>query len=181
MVVVMLMSMAVLGPLISGILAILGHSNLRHLSGLRAFVMTINMVIGMTVWMRFRGHGWASTLEMDASMVLPFVLLIGPYWAGLLSGEALIGMEHLLMLPFMFVVMLRRYDEYAADHRGHSRRSLAGHSPARVVADRRSRLRPRSLPAFTVDEKIEELLRAAETTAEWALRGPVPYALSNRW
>jgi hypothetical protein len=81
--------------------------------------MTMNMVIGMTVWMRLRGHGWASTLEMDASMFLPFVLLIGPYWAGLLSGEALIGVEHLLMLPFMFLVMLRRYDEYAHAHHRH--------------------------------------------------------------
>ncbi len=50
------------------------------------------------------------------SMVLPFVLLIGPYRAGLLSGGALIGVEHSLMLPFMFVVMLRRNDEYAPVH-----------------------------------------------------------------
>lgn len=119
MVVVMLVSMAVLGGVVFGILAGLGH-NIRHLAGLRASVMTVNMVIGMTVWMRFRGHGWASTLEMDASMILPLVLLIGPYEAGLLSGGALIGMEHLLMLPFMFLVMLRRYEEYAADHRIHS-------------------------------------------------------------
>jgi hypothetical protein len=131
MVAVMLVSMAVLGALISGILAILGHSNLRHLDGLRAFVMTIDMVIGMTVWMRLRGHGWASTLEMDASMVLPFVLLIGPYRAGLLSGEALIGVEHLLMLPFMFVVMLRRYDEYAHVHHGHPSGHQAGATGAR--------------------------------------------------
>jgi hypothetical protein len=50
---------------------------------------------------------------MDASMVLPFVMLIGPYAAGLLSGSALLGVEHMLMLPFMFLVMLRRYEEYA--------------------------------------------------------------------
>ena len=120
MVVVMLVSMAVLGGLVSGILAIFGQPTLRHLpGGLRAFVMTMNMALGMTVWMRFRRHTWASTLEMDASMILPLVLLIGLYWAGLLSGGALIGVEHLLMLPFMFLVMLRRYDEYAADHRVH--------------------------------------------------------------
>ena len=119
MVVVMLVSMAVLGGLTFGILAGLGH-NLRHLAGLRAVVMTLNMVVGMTVWMRFRRHGWASTLEMDASMILPLVMLIGPYEAGLLSGGALIGVEHLLMLPFMFLVMLYRYDEYAAAHGIHS-------------------------------------------------------------
>jgi hypothetical protein len=120
MVVVMLVSMAVLGGLISGFLALAGHSGLKDLSdGLRAFVMTINMVIGMTVWMRFRGHGWAATLEMDGAMVLPIVLLIGPYWAGGISGGALLGVMHALMLPFMLAVMLRRYDEYARDHRSH--------------------------------------------------------------
>ena len=120
MIVVMLVSMMVLSGLFWGILGILGHGNLRHLLGVRALVMTINMAIGMTVWMRFRRHGWASTFEMDAAMILPFVLLIGPYWAGMLSGGALIGVEHLLMLPFMFIVMLRRYDEYAQVHQAHS-------------------------------------------------------------
>jgi len=131
MVVVMMVSMAVLGALTSGILAVLGHSNLRHLAGLRAFVMTMNMVIGMTVWMRLRGHGWASTLEMDASMILPFLLLIGPYRAGLLSGGALIGVEHVVMLPFMFVVMLRRYDEYAHVHHRHPSGHEGGATGAR--------------------------------------------------
>ncbi len=132
MVVVMMVSMAVLGALISGILAVLGHSNLRHLAGLRAFVMTINMGIGMTVWMRLRGHGWPSTLEMDEAMILPFVLLIGPYWTGLLSGGALIGVEHLLMLLFMFLIMLRRYDEYAHVHRRHP----SGHEGGAIGARR---------------------------------------------
>lgn len=120
MIVVMLVSMMVLSGLFWGILGILGHGNLRHYLGVRAFVMTINMAIGMTMWMRFRRHGWASTFEMDAAMILPFVLLIGPYWAGMLSGGALLGVEHLLMLPFMFIVMLRRYDEYAQVHQAHS-------------------------------------------------------------
>jgi hypothetical protein len=64
---------------------------------------------------------------MDGAMVLPVVLLIGPYWAGVLSGEALFGLMHVLMLPFMFLVMLRRYDEYAQTHRGHA----TGHEAAR--------------------------------------------------
>lgn len=120
MIAVMLVSMMVLSGLFWGILGILGHGDLRHFLGVRAFVMTINMAIGMTIWMRFRRHGWASTLEMDAAMILPLVLLIGPYWAGMLSGGALMGVEHLLMLPFMYIVMLRRYDEYAQVHQAHS-------------------------------------------------------------
>jgi hypothetical protein len=120
MIAVMLVSMMVLSGLFWGILGILGHGDLRHFVGVRALVMTINMAIGMTIWMRFRRHGWASTLEMDAAMMLPLVLLIGPYWAGMLSGGALMGVEHLLMLPFMYIVMLRRYDEYAQVHQAHS-------------------------------------------------------------
>jgi hypothetical protein len=120
MIVVMLVAMALLGAVVSLIFALLGHSSLLHYAGLRAFVMTANMTIGMTLWMRFRGHGWTTTLEMDGAMVLPIVLLIGPYWAGMLSGEALLASMHALMLPFMFLVMLRRYDEYAQDHRRHA-------------------------------------------------------------
>ena len=116
MLVVMVVSMMMLGGLFWGIMAVFGHGNLRHYVGVRALVMTVNMAIGMTVWMRFRRHGWATTLEMDAAMVLPFALLIGPYWAGLLPGGAFLGVEHLLMLPLMFLVMLRRYDEYAHVH-----------------------------------------------------------------
>jgi hypothetical protein len=64
-----------------------------------------------------------------------FVLLIGPYRAGLLSGSALIGMEHLLMLPLMFLVMLRRYDESAHAHRRHR----SGHEVSATEAGRRRR------------------------------------------
>jgi peptidoglycan/LPS O-acetylase OafA/YrhL len=120
MVVVMLVSMGILGGAVWGIFAVLGHSNLRHYPDVRALVMTVNMVIGMTVWMRFRGHGWRSTAEMDAAMVLPLILLIGPYWAGALSTGALLGVMHALMLPFMLVVMLRRYDEYSQSHHRHA-------------------------------------------------------------
>jgi hypothetical protein len=120
MIAVMLVAMVMLGGVVSFVFGLLGHSNLLHYAGLRAFVMTANMTIGMTIWMRFRGHGWGSTAEMDGAMVLPIVLLIGPYWTGVLSAGALPGVMHALMLPFMFVVMLRRYNEYAQDHRSHS-------------------------------------------------------------
>jgi hypothetical protein len=116
MIAVMMVSMMLLGGLFWTTMAMLGHESLRDFVCLRAFVMTVNMAIGMTLWMRFRRHSWASTLEMDAAMILPFVLLVGPYWAGLLSGGALLGLEHMLMLPFMYLVMLRRYDEYAHVH-----------------------------------------------------------------
>jgi hypothetical protein len=120
MVIVMLASMAILGGIVAGVFALLGLSSWLDSSGIRAFVMASDMTIGMILWMRFRGHGWPATLEMAAAMFLPYVLLAGPYAAGVIGGDPfLIGM-HALMLPFMFLMMLRRYDEYASEHRGHA-------------------------------------------------------------
>jgi len=65
MIEVMLVAMVILGGVVSLVFGVVGHSNLLHYAGLRAFVITANMTIGMTIWMRFRGHGWASTVEMD--------------------------------------------------------------------------------------------------------------------
>jgi hypothetical protein len=119
MVVVMLVSMAVLGGIVSGIFVLLGHLNLYHYAAFRAFVMTANMVIGMSVWMRFRGHSFAATAEMAVAMALPFLMLIGPYEADVISaGVLLIGM-HALMLPFMFAAMLFRRDDYTRAHKLH--------------------------------------------------------------
>jgi hypothetical protein len=119
MLVVMMLSMVLLGGLVTGIFAIFGHSSVLHYTGLRAFVMATDMTVGMVIWMRFRGHGWAATLEMAGAMFLPYLLLVGPYAAGVISGDAFLFGMHVLMLPFMFLVMLRRYDEYAQKHGKH--------------------------------------------------------------
>jgi len=121
MVLAMLVGMAVLGPVAMGICAALGHSGfLSDHVGVRAAVMATNMTIGMAVWMRHRGHGWGAIAEMGAAMFVPLVVLIGPYLAGALSGDALLGAMHVLMLPAMAIAMLHRRDEYAQDHRRHS-------------------------------------------------------------
>jgi hypothetical protein len=71
------------------------------------------------VWMRYRGHGWAPIGEMSLAMFVPVAVLIGPFWAGVLSGGALLGGMHVLMLPAMVIAMLVRREEYARDHRRH--------------------------------------------------------------
>jgi flagellar biosynthetic protein FliP len=81
-----------------------------------AIVMATDMAIGMAVWMRIRGHNRRSIGEMSAAMYLPFVMLLVPYGLGYLSGGALIGVGHILMLPAMLVAMLARRDEYGAHH-----------------------------------------------------------------
>jgi hypothetical protein len=120
MVVAMLIGMALLGAVARMIFAALGNSGflLDH-AGLRATVMAANMTIGMAVWMRYRRHGWEAIAEMGAAMFVPLMVLIGPFWAGVLSGGALLGWMHALMLPAMVIAMQRRRDEYARDHHRH--------------------------------------------------------------
>jgi hypothetical protein len=122
----MLVGMAVLGMVVRGVSAALGHSDflLDHV-GFRAPVMAANMTIGMTVWMRHRGHNWGAIAEMGVARFVPLVVLIGPSWAGVLSDDALLGWMHVLMLPAMVIAMLHRRDEYAQTHRHHSARLSA--------------------------------------------------------
>jgi hypothetical protein len=73
----------------------------------------LEMFVGMVVWMRFRGHGWPGTLEMVAAMFAPAVVLAPLSWLGVISGDLLMFATHVLMLPVMLVVMLRRRAEYS--------------------------------------------------------------------
>jgi flagellar biosynthetic protein FliP len=75
--------------------------------------MATNMSVGMAAWMRFRGHSWRGIAEMSGSMYLPFVVLLVPYWAGMVGEGALTTWGHVLMLPAMAAVMLLRPEEYA--------------------------------------------------------------------
>lgn len=115
----MVVGMAALGVTASAIFSLIGHSDLLHFAGLRAFLMTGYMTVGMSLWMRHRGHNWARTGEMAAAMFVPLIVLIGPFWAGLLSASALLLAMDVLMLPAMIVVMLMRRTEYTQDHRRH--------------------------------------------------------------
>jgi hypothetical protein len=120
MVLAMVVGMVVLGMVTRMICAALGNSEffVDH-PGLRAPLMTLNMTAAMALWMRHRGHGWAAIAEMSAAMFVPIAVLIGPFWAGAISGEVLLGAMHLLMLPAMVVAMLHRREEYTHDHRRH--------------------------------------------------------------
>jgi cytochrome bd-type quinol oxidase subunit 1 len=75
--------------------------------------MAFNMSAPMAWWMRRRGHGWRYTAEMSAAMFVPVLALIPPLWLGAISGEALSGIQHAVMIPSMVAVMLRRRREFA--------------------------------------------------------------------
>jgi hypothetical protein len=119
MVVVMLVSMAVLGAVVSAVFALAGHTNVLHYVALRGFLMTGYMVAGMALWMRHRRHAWARVLEMSVAMALPYVVLVGPYIAGVIDKGPFLAVMHVLMVPSMYVAMAIRRDEYEQDHRRH--------------------------------------------------------------
>lgn len=106
MVVAMLAGMYLLGPVWS-LMPDLPMSIEVH-----AVVMATNMAIGMAVWMRVRGHGWIGIVEMSSTMYLAFLVLLVPYWLGLIGDSDVMTGGHLLMLPLMLAAMLRRRHDY---------------------------------------------------------------------
>ena len=109
MVVAMFAGMLVLG----GLRALLGLTTpFEDHPGTAYLLMAVDMSIGMAAWMRYRGHGWASTLEMCAAMFVPLVL-VPLVWAGAMSAMTFMGVAHVVMLVAMLGVLLRRRDEHA--------------------------------------------------------------------
>jgi hypothetical protein len=121
MVIVMLLSMAIFGAAVSGVFALLGHGNLLHYAVLRGAWMSAYMVVGMRLWMRHRRHDWASVLEMSGAMIVPYVVLVGPFAAGLLAKGTFLSAMHALMLPCMYLAMVHRRGQYEQDHSRHPR------------------------------------------------------------
>jgi hypothetical protein len=79
--------------------------------------MGVTMTVPMVAWMRYRGHGWAASNEMAASMMIPSVAVVGLLAAGVVVGtDALLAIQHVVMFPAMLAVMLLRLDEYTHAH-----------------------------------------------------------------
>jgi flagellar biosynthetic protein FliP len=75
--------------------------------------MGLSMTAPMVAWMRFRGHSRRAALEMGAAMALPTAGVIALLATGVLEDlDALMAVEHAVMLPAMLVAMLLRKDDY---------------------------------------------------------------------
>ncbi|WP_328993286.1 hypothetical protein OG394_03130 [Kribbella sp. NBC_01245] len=122
MVAAMVVGMALLDPLWSGIVG--------DRADARVSAMAVDMAIGMSVWMAYRGHGRRQIVEMAAAMVVPYAVLLVPYWFGWVSGEGLEMGGHSAIMLAMVVVMLVRRREYSAHHH-------ASAHPAIVAVGRR--------------------------------------------
>ena len=79
---------------------------------LHAVAMAVDMTVAMVVWMAVRRHSWPRIIEMSAAMVLPFAVLLVPYWLGALSAEALMIAAHVIMFPLMLAAMIWRRADY---------------------------------------------------------------------
>ncbi|MFC4123084.1 DJ-1/PfpI family protein [Nonomuraea zeae] len=106
MVVAMLLGMLLLGLLWDAVLPEITRTDVSTL------VMAADMTIGMAVWMRVRRHGWPGIAEMSLAMFAPFLILLVPYWLGVLPGHLLMSIGHVLMFVLMALAMLRRRSEY---------------------------------------------------------------------
>ena len=78
-----------------------------------ALVMATNMSVGMSAWMRFRNRSWRGAGAMSATMYLPFLVLLVPFWAGGIPASAVLPWGHVLMLPAMGLAMLVLPGEHA--------------------------------------------------------------------
>ena len=79
--------------------------------------MGITMTVPMVAWMRYRGHGWAASNEMAASMMIPSVAVVGLLAAGVVvETGTLLAIQHVVMFPAMLAVMFLRLDEYTHAH-----------------------------------------------------------------
>jgi hypothetical protein len=117
MVVAMFAGMMIFGAIESGVLDLAGMGYTQAEQPILATtVMTLNMSVGMAVWMRVRGHGRPGILEMSGVMFLPLVVLAPLFWAGAVEGASLFELTHMAMFPLMLAAMLRRRGEYTGHH-----------------------------------------------------------------
>ncbi|PZW00368.1 hypothetical protein SAMN05443287_104397 [Micromonospora phaseoli] len=131
MLLAMVAGMLVLGPARAALGTAFGLAPASP--GVGALLMATDMSVGMAVWMWYRGHSVAALGEMVLAMYAPVLLLLVPWAAGLLDADALSTGAHLLMVPAMIAVALRRRHEYT----GHPiARPAPRHPLPRVLAHR---------------------------------------------
>ncbi|WP_231500347.1 hypothetical protein [Saccharothrix sp. NRRL B-16314] len=103
MLVAMVVGMVLLDPVWGLVVA----SDVLARGDVAALVMATDMTAGMSLWLWFRRHPWREVVGMAAAMYAPYLVLLGPFWAGWVSASALLVAGHVLMLPAMALVMWR--------------------------------------------------------------------------
>ncbi|MDQ3937033.1 MAG: hypothetical protein M3340_20650 [Actinomycetota bacterium] len=113
MLLAMFAGMIVLGAAAEGIFAIAGGSLGEAPAAAQAWIMAVAMTVPMVWWMRRRGHAAARSAEMAAAMIVPTFLVVDLHWVGLLDGtDAVLAIQHAIMIPAMVATMLWRREHY---------------------------------------------------------------------
>jgi hypothetical protein len=113
MTVAMMVGMLVGGAVFVTALGTTAEDALRRYPVPFVLVMAFSMTLPMVAWMRHRGHGWRSRLEMGAAMLVPAIALVCLKLAGVISGT-ICGAYCIATLVAMVALMLYRRDEYSA-------------------------------------------------------------------
>ena len=123
MLLAMLIGMMLRGGLFRLILAVAGtdYSAVKNdAPEVPALVMAFNMALPMALWMRYRGHSGARSVEMGAAMFAPGLFAVALMELALIETGAVCGVECAVMIPAMFILMLYRRKDYTHPHRGPS-------------------------------------------------------------
>jgi hypothetical protein len=116
MLLAMFLGMVVLGGLAQLVFALADSSLSDQPGGLQVMLMGFNMTAPMVIWMNYRNHARARNAEMAASMIVPTLAAVALAWGGALESAAALGVQHAVMIPAMFGVMLWRYQHYSQPH-----------------------------------------------------------------
>jgi hypothetical protein len=116
MVTVMFVGMFALTPPTGWALSAFGTGWSRLSPPMNMFAMALTMTVPMVAWMRYRGHGRRSNMEMAASMLIPTFVVMALLTAGVANSGTLMVLEHAAMLACMLGAMLLRRDEYSGAH-----------------------------------------------------------------
>lgn len=82
-----------------------------------ALVMAFNMALPMALWMRYRGHSRARSVEMGAAMFAPGLFAVALMELALIKAGVVCSIECGVMIPVMLGLMLYRRKEYGRGHR----------------------------------------------------------------
>ena len=116
MLLAMFLGMLVLGGATQGIFAIAGSSLSDTSASVQAALMGFDMTVPMVAWMHYRGHPLARSVEMAAAMILPTLGAIALHAIDAIGSEAVLAVQHIVMIPAMVAVMLWRREHYSHGH-----------------------------------------------------------------
>ncbi|GAA4089658.1 DJ-1/PfpI family protein [Nonomuraea soli] len=128
-----------------------------------ALLMSANMAIGVAVWMLARRYRWPRIAEMGVAVVAPFLVLLVPFWYGVLSAAMVMTLGHAAMFILIGLLVMVRRREYA-DPRHRLRVRISGRWAGRSAVVLAALALPGAVSAVNTVGKFGDLYRARDDT-----------------